>query len=208
MNATKFTFDTVFGSERARQREAVRANPRRTFTEAEVEALVDAARARGAGEGEARAGELLTEAVRDAAHAMRETAARAAEQMEGIRAESSALALALARKLAGAALDSCPHGEVERALRVAMHQAMGEPRIVLRAAPGVADILGPRIAEIAHEEGFEGRVQLSADSSLHRADCRIEWRGGGAERAEAAIAAALDELITRRFHGASRNAEG
>jgi flagellar motor switch protein FliN/FliY len=31
------------------------------------------------------------------------------------------------------------------------------------------------------------------------ADCRIEWRGGGAERSEAAIEAALDALMARVF---------
>jgi flagellar assembly protein FliH len=208
MNATKFTFDTVFGTERNRRREHAAAKQRRVYTEAEVEILVSAAREQGASEGESRAAELLTEVTRDAARAMRETFERAAQEMEALRAESSALVFALAHKLAGAALDSYPEREVERALREAMHQAMGEPRIVLRAAPDVADILGPRIADIAHEEGYEGRVQLSADAALNHADCRIEWRGGGAERAQAAIAAALQEVITRRFQGASRDAEG
>jgi len=43
-------------------------------------------------------------------------------------------------------------------------------------------------------------VQVSPDATLQRADCRIEWRGGGAERAEAALEAALQELIARNFH--------
>ena len=207
MNATKFTFDTVFRSDREGRKEHVRTKARRVFSEAEVESLVSAARAQGAAEGEVRALETMTLATRDLAGAMRESFARAAHDVEALRAESSSLALTLARKIAGAALVSLPGAEVERALREAMHQAIGEPRIVLRAGPAVADMLAPRIAEIAHEEGYEGRVQLSADAALSGADCRIEWRGGGAERAEAAIAAALDELITRRFQGASRMAE-
>jgi len=63
----------------------------------------------------------------------------------------------------------------------------------------VAEALQPRIAEIAQEEGYEGRVQISADPNIRGADCRIEWRGGGAERSEAALEAALAELISRRF---------
>ena len=40
---------------------------------------------------------------------------------------------------------------------------------------------------------------LAADPAIAGADCRIEWRGGGSERSEAAIEAALDALIARRF---------
>jgi len=84
-------------------------------------------------------------------------------------------------------------------LREAMHQAIGEPRIVLRTAQGVADAIAARLNEIAHDEGFDGRVQISGDPALKGTDCRIEWRGGGAERSESAIENALQELIARHF---------
>ena len=84
-------------------------------------------------------------------------------------------------------------------LREAMHQAIGEPRITLRAAPDVVAALESRVADIAHEEGYDGRVMMAADPAIAGADCRIEWRGGGSERSEAAIEAALDALIARRF---------
>jgi flagellar assembly protein FliH len=93
-------------------------------------------------------------------------------------------------------------GEVEAALREALHQAIGEPRVTLRAAPGVAEALQARIAEIAHDEGFDGRVQIASEPTLRATDCRIEWRGGGVERSEAAIGDAIAALITRRFPAA------
>jgi hypothetical protein len=40
---------------------------------------------------------------------------------------------------------------------------------------------------------------LAADPAVTGADCRIEWRGGGAERSEAVIEAALDRLIAGHF---------
>ena len=49
------------------------------------------------------------------------------------------------------------------------------------------------------KSGYEGRVLVAADPLIHGADCRIEWRGGGSERSEAAIQTALETLITRRF---------
>jgi flagellar assembly protein FliH len=109
------------------------------------------------------------------------------------------VALAMARKIAPAALAALPAGDVEIALRQAMHQAIGEPRITLRAAPAVTDILQPRLDDIAHEEGYEGRVLIAADPAMKAGDCRIEWRGGGAERSEQAIEDAINALIANRF---------
>ncbi|MBW8708119.1 MAG: hypothetical protein JF627_02450, partial [Alphaproteobacteria bacterium] len=104
-----------------------------------------------------------------------------------------------AKKIAPAALAALPAGDVEIALRQAMHQAIGEPRITLRAAPAVAEVLEQRLADIAHEEGYEGRVAMAADPAMTGGDCRIEWRGGGAERREQVIEDALTALIAHRF---------
>ncbi len=40
---------------------------------------------------------------------------------------------------------------------------------------------------------------LAADPAMGGADCRIEWRGGGAERNEQTIEDALTALIAHRF---------
>ena len=86
-----------------------------------------------------------------------------------------------------------------------MHQAIGETRITLRAAPVVIEALQARLDDIAHEEGYDGRVMIAADATMTGADCRIEWRGGGAERREAVIEEALTALIAHRF---SHNVKG
>jgi flagellar assembly protein FliH len=69
----------------------------------------------------------------------------------------------------------------------------------------VIEALNGHIAEIAHEEGYEGRVVAAADPSIKGADCRIEWRGGGAERNEAAMGEALAAMIARRFSQSSHH---
>ena len=56
-------------------------------------------------------------------------------EIEQLRAEATEIAFAAAKKIAPAALAALPAGDVEAALRGAMHQAIGEPRITLRAAP-------------------------------------------------------------------------
>lgn len=199
MNAQKFTFDTVFEGSTDVVAETARARKRHSLTQADLDALKASAHEEGTKAGEVAALEAIASGAAEAAHALREALARTADEIQAVRAHSTAIALAAARKLAHSALASFPQAEVEQALREAMHQAIGEPRITLRAAPDVAEALKERITDIAEEEGFDGRVQIAADPALARADCRIEWRGGGAERAEASLDEAINELIARHF---------
>jgi len=201
-NAVKFTFDTVFDDGNDVVSDEARGRKRQTLTQAEIETLRADAHGEGLKAGEVRALEEIAAGVADAASAIREALARATSEIEGLRAQSAGIALAAARTLGRAALAAFPTEEVERCLRDAMHQAIGEPRIVLKASPRVAEALKEKVKEIAHEEGFDGRVQISDDPALANADCRIEWRGGGAERAEAALEATLECLIKRCFSDA------
>jgi flagellar assembly protein FliH len=199
MNATKFTFDTEFRGEHDLLSNAARVRQKKSYTHDEIDALCAKYRADGIKAGQVRAMEAIAAGTHEAVGAIKGALAAATEEIEALRAQSAKLALIAARKLARAAISALPHAEVEDAMRAAMHQAIGEPRILLRASPGVAEALNKHIADIAHEEGFDGRVQISADPSIKGADCRIEWRGGGAERVEEALEASLNEIISRRF---------
>jgi flagellar assembly protein FliH len=203
MGAAKFTFDTVFEASDDRVSDAARARKRLTITQGELDNMLALARNEGIGAGQVRAMEAVAAEARQAVAAIESALHRLAGEIDDLRAQAAHVALIAARKIAHVALQCFPAGEVEAALRDAMHQAIGEPRIVLRAAPAVADALKARMAEIAHDEGFDGRVQISGEPGIHNADCRIEWRGGGVERSESAIADAITALIEKRFADAS-----
>jgi flagellar assembly protein FliH len=197
--ASKFTFDTEFRDSGDVISRAAHARRKQTLTTEELESLCASAREDGAASSQVRASEDINRTVAALMISLRAALDQSHAEIEQIRAEATELAFAAAKKIAPKALAALPAGDVEAALRSAMHQAIGEPRVTLRAAPEVATVLEPRIADIAHEEGFEGRVMIAADATIKGADCRIEWRGGGSERSEAAIEAALDALIERRF---------
>jgi len=197
--ASKFTFDTVFDGKKTIASDEARARQRLVFTQAEIDKMVHEARVSGVTSGEVRAREALAAAVAQTAGIVRDSVTRSLAEIESIRVEASQLAFAAAKRLATAALSHAPAEDVEQALRQAIHQAIGEPRLVLRAAPAVVEALSERIEAIARAEGFEGSVQIIADPAQHNADCRMEWRGGGAERSQAAIESALAELIARHF---------
>ena len=207
-SAAKFTFDTEFRGPSDVASDAARARQKKTLTIEEIETLRASAQAEGTQAASVRAAENIERTAATLVTALRAALDRSHDEIEILRAEAAALALAAAKKIAPAALAALPAGDVENALREAMHQAIGEPRITLRAAPGVIAALEGKVEAIAHEEGYDGRVILAADPAISNADCRIEWRGGGSERSEAAIEAALDALITRRFSDRSENSKG
>jgi len=193
--AKKFTFDTEFHGEENRQAATAKARQKQTLTTEELDALKTLARH----EGENGATARVAAAVEDLAQQVRAALDNSKAEVELLRNEAAIIALAMAKKIAPAALAALPAGDVEIALRQAMHQAIGEPRITLRAAPVVVEALKDRLDEIAHEEGYEGRVMIAEDLHMTGGDCRIEWRGGGAERSEQMIEEALTDLIAHRF---------
>jgi flagellar assembly protein FliH len=195
----KFTFDTEFAGSENRPTEAAVARRKQTLTTEELEGLKACARSEGESHAGARAAEALERAISALTITVRAALDNSHAQIEAVRAEAAELALAMAKRIAPAALAALPAGDVEIALRQAMHQAIGEPRITLRAAPIVVDAVSARLEAIAQEEGYEGRVMIAADAAMSGADCRIEWRGGGAERREQAIEDALSALIAHRF---------
>jgi flagellar assembly protein FliH len=199
MTPAKFKFDTEFRLEGDQISVAARARAKKTLTQDEIDQMCARARTEGMKAGEARALEAIAAGTVDVAGAVRHALSRTHDDIETVRKEAAEIAFAVARKLAAAALEALPAADVELALREAVHQAIGEPRIVLRASKRVVDALNGRIDEIVQEEGFEGRVVVGIDPAITGADCRIEWRGGGAERNEAAIEKDLAALIARRF---------
>lgn len=197
--ARKFTFDTEFRAQGDVVSEAARARQKKTLTMQELEAMCAKAEAQGAQAATVRATQDVERTISGLVIALRATLDQSRAEIETVRADAALIALAAAKKIATAALAAAPTGEVEDALREAMHQAVGEPRIILRAAPDVVAALDARVSEIAHQEGYDGRVMLAADPTMGGGDCRIEWRGGGSERSEAAIEGAIGALIARYF---------
>jgi flagellar assembly protein FliH len=198
-SAPKFTVDTEFTGSQDRRAPAAQARQKQTLTIEELENVKAAARSEGESSAQARATDTLERTIAALTISVRAALDISHAEIDQVRDDAARLAMAMAKKIAPAALAALPAGDVEAALRQAMHQAIAEPRITLRAAPAVTEMLESRLADIAHQEGYEGRVQIAADPAMTGADCRIDWRGGGAERSESIIEDALNALISRHF---------
>jgi len=195
----KFTFDTEFLGAEDRRAPAAHARQKQTLSNEELDRMQATARSEGENNSQALTNQALERSIAALTIAVRAALDTSHAEIENLRDEAAKVALAMALKIAPAALAALPAGDVEIALRQAMHQAIGEPRITLRAAPAVTDVLQPRLDDIAHEEGYEGRISIAADPAMKAGDCRIEWRGGGAERSEQTIEDAIKALIANRF---------
>jgi flagellar assembly protein FliH len=197
-NSVKFTFDTHFDGAPA-ERAAPDARSRKSYSSDEIEQLKLEAREQGRKDGDILASQALAQSIGQVASAVLAAIEAMDAEVELIRSEAADLAFAASKKLAGAALSNAPEAEIVETLRMALSQAVGEPRVVVKTPPMLSAKIESRAAEIASEQGFEGRIQFVGDSGLAGADCRIEWRGGGIERAQATIEQALDDLVARRF---------
>ena len=195
-NSVKFTFDTDFDDRAADEAEA---RARKSLSIEEIEMLKRDAREEGRKHADILATQAVAASIGQVAAAMLAAIEAMDGEVERLRAEAAGLALAAAKKLAGAALDHAPEAEIAEALNVALHHAIGETRVVVKTPTALAKAIEDRAVEIAAEQGFDGRIQIAGDSTLNGADCRIEWRGGGVERSHSMIENALADLIARRF---------
>jgi len=204
----KFTFDTEFRPEGDLVSNAARARQRKVLTQDEIDNMLSRAREQGIKTGQVRAAEATAAAVQQLCAIVQTSMGSVQNSLEQQRQEASALALVAAKKLAHVAVSQMPTADVEEALREALHQAVAEPRVVLRAAPNVIEAIKDKLEEISADMGYEGRLVATADPHIQGADCRIEWRGGGAERSMQHLEEAIAEVIDRRLSQVSTSRKG
>lgn len=201
-NAVKFTFDTHFDDDAAK---TARPDPRsrKTYSAEEIEEMKHEAREEGRRDSDVRATQAVAASIGQVAAAVLSAIQAMDGEIEAIRSEAASLAVAASKRLAHAALAAAPEAEIAEALQIALHQAIGEPRVVVKTSPQLAQKIQDVANEIASAEGYEGRMQFIGDARLFNADCRIEWRGGGIERAQSTLEQALDDLVAQRFSRAA-----
>jgi flagellar assembly protein FliH len=194
----KFTFDEHFDGGHA-PRASATPKAKKFYTPEEVEAATAEAFERGRGSLEAITAQAQSLALGQIAQAAI-TALRTLDEMAAeARAQALQTGLVAARRIAGAALDRYPLDTVEETIAQCLAQAATEPRIVIKVSDRVADALKARIAALADDIGFTGRLVVSVEARQGVADCRLEWTDGGVERdaalIESRIQTALDRFI-------------
>ena len=188
---TPFLFDTDFR----------RPQPSAEVLRAAEEAAVaeQAAHARGVQEGrlqaeaqvQARLADAMTRLALAAAGLLASADAREAER----EAQAAEVAVLIARKVAGDALDAEPLAGIGEAARSALQHLRGVPHLVVRVHDGLVEDAEALVKRLARERGFEGRLVVLGDPETLPGDARIEWADGGVVRERARIEAAVAEAL-------------
>lgn len=194
-SAVKFTFDLDLG-----KREEKTAP---TLSETAVAALVEDARTAAFAEGFAAGEQSVTaraaSQIASAAQAIGDRVAAFAASFDDMRketlAESVALAVAVAEKLAGTLIEQQPVAEIEALVAECMATLGSVPHLVIRCHAGLADAVREIATARAREAGFAGRLVVMGEPDVAIGDCRLEWVDGGLVRDRAALAATVDERI-------------
>ena len=145
----------------------------------------NAASARLAATFEAVAGQIATMA-QDTLHAL-------ATQ----RAEAARIAIAFARKLAGAQLAADPLCAAEEAFASLIGDLQGQREVAVSVHPDLAPEAETRLADCARRALAAFTLRIVADPDIPPGDCRILWSDGGLIRTRAEVTARLDQLVAR-----------
>ena len=193
----KFAFDTEFDA--MGEVAYVAPRPKRSFTPEEVEAIRAEARAEGERQAitsiTAQQMAALSEIARACSHALPALADIAHQH----RMAAAELALACGRAIAGAALGNFPEAPVHAAFEALAREIEAAPRLIVSAAPELAERLQDQLEEAAARTGFSGAIQVRADGELGDHAFTLDFGDGSAsfdpvaasERVAEALHAAL-----------------
>lgn len=175
------------------------------ITPEEYQAAIAEAEARGYRNGLAAAeAQARTEAERRTAAAFERIGAvlaGVAGQMSTIEArleaEAVEVAVAVAKKLAPALIACEPMAEISALAMECFNALLSAPHVVVRVNQDLYAVARERLEEIARGRGFEGRLVVLGEAQIALGDCRIEWADGGVIRDQAAVDAAISEVVAR-----------
>jgi flagellar assembly protein FliH len=195
----KFMFDIDFGAPK----------PANTVLLSEHEAKLGEAETRGyrngftAGQQEA-AGEStrrLAIAMESVAHSLSILSRGLSAVEVRVEAEAVEVAVATGRKLAETLIAREPFAEIEALALDCFRELVTTPHVVVRVNDALYELAQDKLAGLARQTGFDGRLLIMAEPDIAIGDCRIEWADGGMMRDRAAADALIGETVQRFVEG-------
>ncbi|GIK50223.1 MAG: hypothetical protein KJZ75_15975 [Hyphomonadaceae bacterium] len=189
-NVRRYAFDTEFAPDGA----IVSAAPR-PLTPEEVEAERQAAYRKGAQDALAQAERDTAAALQALADAASAVVTRLDAESKSMREEAARVAMAAARKIAGAALDAYGQERAAAAVEAAMDALRHQPRLVVRISSEAAETLKPRIEEMVATHAYAGAVLVRPQPGFAKGDVVIDWSDGVISMKPDDAAARIETLI-------------
>ena len=182
-----------------------------TFTEEEVTAQVEAARADARADGHTQGleqgrQEILSSVEKTAADAgtvIGEKLIALYEQQAAVHHQLSedavSLAIGITKKIIPRYAARYPLSEVEYVLSRCLARLFEAPKVLVHVHDDLVEILEKNLTDIAKAKGFDGAIMVLGDAGLSVGDCRVEWGDGSAERKSDAIWAEIDTIVEEAF---------
>jgi len=190
----KFAFDTEFSPDGAILSDA----PKR-LTPEEIAAECAAAYERGKQDAIAQAERQAAAALEALAGAASAVLTRLDAESRTMREEAARVAIAAARKIAGAALDGYAPERIAAAVEAAMEALRHQPRLLVKLAPEALEALKPRIADMCEQHAYAGAVLVRGQDGLRKGEVVIDWSDGivtsSPQETEERIAAAVEAAL-------------
>lgn len=204
--AEKFVFDTEFST--AGRVASKRPQRPRNVPFEEAEMMSEAARREGEAQAQSRFDRTLEMLLTDIVRRLDAIAEDIARIEIEARSEAATLAYAIARTLGRAAIAACPEADVRDLIETALNLPGGKRELKIALAPAAREALAATAGSIARGEGL--LAQIVTDGSLGLHDIRVEWAGGGLERRQDELEAAIEAVIKDYFeaHAAAQSAGG
>jgi flagellar assembly protein FliH len=201
----KFSFDTVFDA--AGDIAYAAPRPKRMYTPDEVEQIRLDAHAAGESAALASIAAQQQMALAGIAHACRQALPSLAAVAHAHREGSANLALACARGIAGAALDRFPEAPLQAALASLAQEIEAAPRLVIAAAPELAERLQKLLDDTAANLGFAGAMQVKPEAELPAHAFTLDFGDGQAAFDPDAAAARVTAVLTAALAAEGLHAE-
>lgn len=209
----KFLFETSFdgAEEEPAPADAPSRASAQNFAESDLERARDEGFAAGREQG-----------LRDAANSIENTTTRSLEAIAGQlqslvpaltqdaerrNGEALRAAVTIVRKLFPHATQIHGTTEVEALVAQCLGHLRDEPRVVVRVCDTLLDPLNERLAGLAVDCGYEGKIVLLAEETFLPGDAKVEWADGGAERDSARLWHQVDQIVARATAFATAAAE-
>jgi flagellar assembly protein FliH len=202
MTAKPFTFARAFPETTSRYVPLEEKEPMMRVSEHEdfVAAATASAREEGfmAGKSAADAEETarLASAMESVARALDELRFQLDEIHASASGEALHFAHGFARHLAGQLVDAAPMEAIEGVARRIFDDLRGQPHVAVRVGEALVEPAKAKMAAIARERGFEGRLIIMGEPEIAPGDVRIEWADGGIVRDQAAADRLLADSVT------------
>jgi flagellar assembly protein FliH len=123
------------------------------------------------------------------------------QQIEAVEAkfetEAVEVAVAVARKLAPELVSQEPFAEIAALAIGCFRNLVKCPHVVVRVNDALHETAREKLDEIVRRCSPDTKLVLLAEPEIAPGDCRIEWADGGIDRDSAAVAAAIDEAVSR-----------